>query len=95
MPSATLRVSRTNATDPVPRVRYQYDVGLVIAAVMTSAPYSAQEPPETTGADEDGAGAGASPGCCRPLLELEPALALSDVELPLDDRAMEVEPGVL
>src|SRR5437588_9308796 len=51
-PSATLNVSRIRATVPVPRVRYQYAVGLVVAAATSIGAWPAQEPPETTAGEE-------------------------------------------
>src|ERR1700758_3361060 len=56
-PSATLSVSSTSATIPVPRVRYQYAVAPVVVASVISG--WDHEPPETTPPPpDDGAGAG-------------------------------------
>jgi hypothetical protein len=88
-------VSRISATDPVPRVRYQYAVGLVVAAVASIALPRAQEPPATTGAAGAGAGAGACGGCCRPPLALDPSSGLLDSELAVDGRPAEAAPAVL
>jgi hypothetical protein len=82
-----------SATVPVPRVRYQYAEGLVVAAAASiAAPFPGQEPPETVAVDDDpdDEDDGADAGAWRPPPELELPPDELELDAPLEDRVAEV-----